>query len=75
MNVVQMPTGKTSEVILALLERLTEMAEEGEMTDIAIACMFRDKSATTSMHIGFDSVGLLGAITVLKHRVLHEAMP
>lgn len=75
MKLVQMPTGKTSEVIIALLERMLEMAKEGEMTDIAIASMFRDKSATTSMHIGYDPVGLLGAITVLEHRVLREGIP
>jgi hypothetical protein len=75
MNVVQMPTGKTADELIALLERLLEMTEEGEMTDIAVACMFRDKSATTSLYIGHDPIGLLGAINVLQHRVLSEGIP
>lgn len=75
MNIVQMPTGKTPDEVIALLERLMEMAGEGEMMDIAVACMFRDKSATTSFYVGLDPIGLLGAISVLKHRVLNEGIP
>jgi len=75
MKVVDIPVGKTADEVLALLERMIELASEGEVTDIAIACMFRDKSATTSLCIGHDPIGLLGAITVLKHRVLNEGIP
>jgi len=37
--------------------------------------MFRDKSATSSFFIGLDPIGLLGAISVLKQRVLNEGIP
>jgi hypothetical protein len=75
MKIVEMPLSKTPGEVVALLERLIEMTEEGEMTDIAIACMFRDKSATSSFFIGLDPIGLLGAISVLKQRVLNEGIP
>lgn len=75
MKVVEIPKSVTSDEIQALLERMVELAEESEITDIAVACMFRDKSSSTVFHIGFDPIGLLGALHVVQQRVYKSGVP
>lgn len=69
-DVVNFPGSTTAEGVLHIIRRLTEIAEENNLTDIAISAVQRDGAIITAFHADKDVLMLMGGIQVLNRRVL-----